>query len=140
MWILKKSLAFNNFRFLKLSYSSLTKKNNYQRFIKQLSPCEFVLTPQNSHWIKSTIDQTLFVILGQSSPYRNKTSSRVPFRPSLISGEIFLMHNASKNSNWDKLHQVSRTQKLERTELTKCCLLLISFLLMSEYWSIWVGL
>ena len=42
------------------------------------------------------------------------------------------MYNASKNSNWDQLQQVSRTQKLEITALTKCCLLLISVVEVSE--------
>ena len=36
------------------------------------------------------------------------------------------MYNASKNSNWDQLQQVSGTQKLEITALTKCGWLLIS--------------
>ena len=36
------------------------------------------------------------------------------------------MYNASKNSNWDQLKQVSRTQELELIEQTKFCLLLVS--------------
>ena len=71
-------------------------------------------------------DHSAKVKLNQSPLYRNKTNSCLAFKLSLILGAICLIYTASKNSNWDQLQQVSRTQKLELTALTKCCLLLIS--------------
>ena len=73
---------------------------------------------QIDHWPKVNLSQSPF--------YRNKTSLRVAFKPSLILGARILMYDASKNSNWDQLQQLPRRQKLELTELSKYCFLLIS--------------
>ena len=83
---------------------------------------------QSEHWPKVKLNQPPF--------YRNKTSSCVAFKSSLILGARLLMYNASKYSNWDQLHQVSRTQKLELTALIKCCLLLISLVEASMVWNL----
>ena len=49
--------------------------------------------------------------------YRNKTSSGVGFKLSLILGARFFTYNALENSNWDQLQQVPRTQKLDTAAL-----------------------
>ena len=62
---------------------------------------------QSDHWLKVKLSQSLF--------YRNKTSSGVALKPPLNLGARFLMYNAFKNSNWDQLEQVFRTQNLHVT-------------------------
>ena len=96
------------------------KRNECKTFMKQLLTRDFVLIAQNSHWTKQAID------ISQSLLHQNKASLCGAFKLSLTLGPRFLMYNISENSNLDQLQQVSRTQKLEITTLTKCCLLLIT--------------
>ena len=105
--------------------------NNYQTMIKQLSDLD---KTNIDTWICSNpkkqplnqSDDWPKVNLNQSPFCRSKINLCVAFKPSLILGARFLMYNASRNSNWDQLLQVSRTQKLELTALAKCGLLLTS--------------
>ena len=125
-YILAKRQLIQNDQLLigqfKKNYQAMIKykRNECKTFIKQLWTRNFVLIAQNSHWTKQTIH------ISQSLLYRKKASLCGAFKLPLTLGPRFLMYNTSENSNLDQLQQVSRTQKLEITTLTKCCLLLIT--------------